>query len=182
MTRGFTLVETVIVLGITGFLVVALATTFGVFDRLFGYEDAYRGITYDASAIMRAAEDAIAPAARVVGSRAFASGTYSSGESALVVEMPAVDADGVAIADAYDYAAFYAADGTVYGTVETAAASARRAGTRTLGSAVSSLSFAYDTVDPADATSVTVRITASSTAHGTDAVGKLEETIRLRNS
>lgn len=181
MARGFTLVETIITVGIAVFLIGALATTFGAFDRLFGHQGAYRSMANDAGAVLRAVEEAAGPAHRILASRAFANGTWSSDASSLVLEMPSVDANGRVLENAYDYAAIYRSDAAVYRTIEADAASARQSATKKVGDSVVSLVFSYDNANVEAASRVTVSVSASSTVRSSEIASQLEETIRLRN-
>ena len=179
--RAFTLVETLVTVAVSLFLVVALATVFGSFQSLFGYERVFRTNTDAAGTVMRAAEEAILPAYRVVASRAFASGTYSSDASSLVLQVPSVDASGTVIASTYDYVALYRSGSTAYRLVEIGAGSARRPGSVRLGEDIASLAFSYNNADVAAATIVTVAVVASTTVRGEEVAVRLAERVRLRN-
>jgi prepilin-type N-terminal cleavage/methylation domain-containing protein len=179
--RGFTLIETIITVALTALLMGALAATLFAFNTLYAYQRAYQGATATARAVTSAFEAATMPATRVLASHTFASGTYSSGSTVLVLKLPSVDAGGTTLDGHYDYAAFWETGSSAYRLVEVDATSARRAGTTTLGTNLVSLSFSYNTVDPTLATTVTLDVVASSTVKGKSAASHAAESVRLRN-
>ena len=178
---GLTLIEVVITVGVTALLVMALASIFLWFNTLYSYQGAYRSATDTVGRVLHATEEVAIPAHRVVASHAFASETYSSTATTLVVEVPSIDTDGNVIVGQYDYAVIYATDGAAYRQVERGNGSVRQAGTKKLGSNVTVLSFTYDNVDVTSAATVTIDVTSSTTTHGTVVSGRGREALRLRN-
>lgn len=178
--KGFTLIETLVVLAATLLLGATLASVYNAVSTLYGYEKALRSATDAAGAIRQAVADAVVPARRVLASRTFAAGAFSSGTTTLVLEAPAIDAGGSVLTGRYDYTAFYVATATVYRLVEPDASSARRAGTTALGE-TAALAFTYDNASFSSVAAVTLDVSASSSVKGSTAASRLTEVMRLRN-
>lgn len=160
MKHGFTLVETVVVIALTTMMMLALSTLYINFNSLYAYQQTVVATTGAAGGAINAISSAVLPADQVLASHVFSSGTISSGVSALVLELPTVDASGNIVAGKHDYIAFYLTGTDLYRKIETDAGSARISGTKRVSVLVSSLAFTYDNVDFTKVTNVTTNITA----------------------
>lgn len=158
MTRGFTLVETVIVIAISVCMMLALGFLIYNLNETEAYQQTAAQSSGSASAIMREMESLALPADAVLQSYAFSSATYMSSSTALVLEIPSIDSSGNVTANTYDYAAFYVVGTNVYRLIETNALSARVSGTKQLSSAASALTFTYDNIDFTKVNVVTVDV------------------------
>lgn len=156
MKRGFSLLETVVIIGVTVMALLALVNLFLIFNTLYGYQQAFMATAGSSGVSMNALEAAILPANRVVASRDFSGTIYASATTTLVLELPAIDEGGDIIAGANDYVAFYTDSATLYRLIETDASSVRTPGLKQLSATLSSLSFSYDAADVTQATNITV--------------------------
>lgn len=180
-TRGFTLVETVVIVAMYIVILVALANLFATFSRLYRLQQSLIGTSQAAGASIAAIQAAVQPAGQVLASHAFSTGTRASGATTLVLELPAVDASGQVILGSSDYVAFFASSTSLYRLSEPAAGSARLPGTRLLTPFLGSISFSYDNADFTKVTRVTVDLVASTTVNGTPMSTHRDETFYLRN-
>lgn len=143
---GITMVETVMVIAIFAFIMIALAQLFLGFGNLFNMQESSIDSSVSLRRVAREMQWAVLQADRVVAARQFSGAPYASGSSTLIVELPAVSASGDIIAGSFDYMALAASGTQVYVLTEAAVGSARTSGTKTL-SAMQSLLFAYDNAD-----------------------------------
>ncbi len=181
MKRGFTLIEVLITMALTVVMLIAFTSLFRSFNATYWYQQAFTGATDSAGGTLHAIEAATFPADAVLASHVFPQGTYSSGASTLVLELPSTDASGNVLAGKHDYVAFYQSASTTYRLVEIDPSSARRSGRSTIGTTVTSLTFTYNDPSPSLVTEITVDILASTTFRGQPVTSHLTETMRLRN-
>ncbi len=182
MERAFTLIELLIVLGLMAVMFLVLNMFFVSTHSAIVYQDALMDVSGSSSAVVNAVGEAVRPATRIVGTHAFASGTHATDGGALVVEVPSIDEDGAAIADAYDYVAFYRDGSDVYAETAADSSSSRDDRTKLLARNASSLTFAYDTDEPSTATLVTLRIETEGSAVSRTASSSAQATFYLRNT
>lgn len=179
--RGFTLLESVVVVGVTALALGALANLFFIFNALYGYERVFLAVAGSSSEAMSAFEAAVLPAEEVLASHDFSGTVYESATTTLVLMLPAVDSSGDVIAGAKDYVAFHAEAGVLYRTVLADAGSVRTSGTKRLTSTLSSLSFTYDDSNLSQATSITVDIETQAAFKERVVQNRLHERLYLRN-
>ncbi len=178
---GFTMVETVFVVGLTVFLLFAMQSLYFSFIRLASEESAEYAARASAGGVLRTAENIVLPADRVLASHTFSTGTYTTGAETLVVRIPAIDAAGTIVPAVYDYAVIYQSGSSALLRIEASPRGFRQTRERTIGSSVTDLTFSYNNADVTQATSVTTDINvATSDGHGTSILS-LEETFRIRN-
>jgi prepilin-type N-terminal cleavage/methylation domain-containing protein len=178
---GFTLVETIIVIALSTILMLIVASLVYTFSTASSYEQAVVGSSGSTSAVMHELEALVPPASAVLASHTFASGTYTSSATALVLQIPAVDASGAVVAGAYDYAVFYTVGATAYRLLETSVSSARTPGLKTLGMNLGAVSFTYDTGDLTQARTVTTDARASGVVRQVTLSDERHESLTLRN-
>jgi len=159
MKRGFSLIETIAVIGVTVMALIALTNLFLIFNTTYGYQQAVVATAGSAGAAMNALGAAVLPADRVLASRDFSGTAYASATTTLVLELPAADSSGNMLPGAYDYIVFYLSDGTLYRLIEAAPGSVRVSNTKQLSSAIGSLAFTYDDSDFARITKVSADLT-----------------------
>jgi prepilin-type N-terminal cleavage/methylation domain-containing protein len=180
--RGFTLVETIVVTALFLIVMLALGDLYFNFNTLYGYQNAIVSTASGAGRVINETENIVLPADQVLSFHVFSTGTYSSGLSTLVVEMPSTDASGAAITGSYDYAVIYVSGANVYRLLEINAASHRTAGTVQLANSLSSLTFTYDHADFTQVTKVTADISTAASVKANTATDHEIEAVYLRNS
>ncbi len=161
--RGVTLVETLVVLAlfvlISGFLVSLTIQ----YNSLYNLGEAQFVTVDDTRTVLNSISVYTVQAYRVAGSHTISGTLYTSGTSTLVVQIPAVSANGDIVASTWDYVAFYKTGNNVYRRVDANANSSRASGLRQLGSAITSLTFTYNNASTTLATQVSVDVQSSST-------------------
>jgi len=180
-SRGFTLVETLVVAGLGAGMLVTIAFLVLQFNNSLAYEQTASQSSGSASGVMREVESLVVPASDVLQTHTFASATYTSTTTSLVLQIPSVDSSGAVIANTYDYAAFYATSTSVYRLLEVNAASKRTAGTKLLSSSMRTLTFSYDNTDFTKVTTITVDLQTQAQVKQAVLSDHRREKIRLRN-
>jgi prepilin-type N-terminal cleavage/methylation domain-containing protein len=179
--RGFTLIEMIITLGISVVALIALVNIFLTFNSVYGYQQAFMAAAGSAGSAMNALEAAVLPADQVLASHSFSGTAYSSGATALVLELPAVDSAGNIVAGVKDYIAFYTSGTTLYRLTLAGAGSARVSGTKKLSTTLNSISFTYDNADFTKVTNVTADVQTQAQYKQQTVQGHLSEQLYLRN-
>lgn len=182
MKNGFTLIETVIVIGISVVALIALANLFIVFNSLYGNQQAFMAASGSASSAMNALEAAVMPADAVLSSHTFSGTVYSSGAATLVLELPSVDSAGNIITSTNDYIVFYTSGTKLYRLTQPSGGSARTAGVTQLSTTLDTLSFTYDNADFTRVTSITADIRTQAQFKQQIIQAHLTEDIYLRNA
>jgi prepilin-type N-terminal cleavage/methylation domain-containing protein len=181
MKRAFTLIEIIFVVALSALLFLAVISLYQTFTQLYAGADAGYSARTSAGRVVRAVESIVLPADRILTSHAFSTGTYTTGQETLVVEMPSITSAGAIIAGTYDYAVIYQSGTSVLMRTEVGAGSARNARQITLGTEVTNLDFAYDNADVTNAHSVTPTISVLSKESHQQSAVTLTETVRARN-
>lgn len=181
MKRGFTLVETFIVIAISVIALAALVNLFLVFNTTYGNQQAFMAAAGSAGGAMNALEAAILPADHVLVSHNFSGTTYSSSATVLVLSLPAVDGSGNIIAGVEDYIAFYSSSAKFYRLTQAGVGSVRASGLKELSTTLNSISYTYDDVDFTKVTNVTADIVTQAQFKQQIVQGHLNEQMYLRN-
>lgn len=179
--KAFTAVETVIVIGLSLLILLALQNLFFNFNSVLGADGGLISAASGAGRIVREAEAVILPADRVLASHTFSGTVYASGPATLVLELPAVDNTGASVSGKYDYAAVYITGTTAYRLLEADPASARVSGTKQLSTAVQTLAFAYDNADYAQVKKVAIDARTQVVVKGQTFSGHVRQQVYLRN-
>jgi Tfp pilus assembly protein PilE len=179
--RGFTLIETVIVIAFSSIMMLTIAVLAYNFNKISVYETTSAKSSDSASALMREIESLTFPADAVLQTHTFSGSTRTSSSTALVLEIPSIDSSGNAISNTYDYAAFYSVGTNAYRLLEKNALSTRAPGTKLLSSTVNALTFSYDSADFTTTSVVTADIQTQASVKQMILSDHLHEQIRLRN-
>lgn len=181
MKSGFTLVETVIVIGISVMALVALTNLFLIFNSIYGYQQAFMASAGSAGGAMNAFEAAILPAGQVLSSHSFSGTPYSSEATTLVLSLPAMDSSGNIIAGTKDYIVFYSSGTNLYRLTEAGVGSVRISGLKQLSTTLQSISFTYDNEDFTKVTNVIAEIQTQAEFKQQAVQSHLREQLYLRN-
>lgn len=181
MIRAFTLVETLIVVGIAVIVTLGAAQLSLVFGRLVGSQESSLDATLDVSALIDAVRGAGAQASGVVASHAFSDVAYNSGTTTVIFELPAIDPSGVPIPSAFDYVGIHASGTDAYRFTDAAPGSARISGTRLLANTLDELRFTYDNGSFPLVTQVVADATTSAMSDGQETRRHLRGAVYLRN-
>ena len=179
--RGFTLIETIIVIALSLVMIGALTVLIRNFMIVSSYTQLSTMSATSIRTVMNEAELLIPTANRVLASYDFPDATHASSATVLVLEIPSVDSSGAIIPNAHDHAAFYT-DGTyAYRTLATDAASARIPGRKQLSDTISSLTFYYNNADLGLANVVTIDAQVLQQTKDQRSTDRRREQLILRN-
>jgi len=179
--KGFTLIETIIVIGLTVFIMVALGNFYVNFNTVLGSNGGRMSVASGAGKIINEAEAMILPASHVLSSHEFSGTTYETNGNTVVLELPSINNSGTSIEGKYDYAVFFVNDTTAYRLLQTDPESSRISGTKQLSTEVYALSFSYDNADVTQARKVAVDVQTRLVIKGEIITNQLHEQIYLRN-
>lgn len=181
MKRGFSLIETIITIGISVIALLALVNIFLTFNTIYGYQQISLATSGSAGAAMNALEVAVLPAEQVLSSHSFSGTMYTSGPATLVLQLPSVDSSGNIIAGAKDYVVFYSSSAMLYRLTEAASNSTRVPGLQTLSTTLDSISFTYNDGDFTKVTNVIADVQTQAQYKQEIVQGRLTEQLFLRN-
>jgi hypothetical protein len=179
--QAFTLIETVIVIAITTMMMLAIAVLYINFNLLYTYQQTFVATTRAAGSAVNAIGAVTLPADQVLASHAFASGTISSGATALVLELPTIDSSGNTVVGKYDYIALYLTGTDLYRKIEADATSSRTSSTKRVATLVNSLTFTYDNADFTKVTKVDTDVITQLNARQGPIQTHLHQQFYLRN-
>lgn len=180
--RGFTLIETVIVIALFVIMLLALFNFYISYTTTHAYQTAFVETASSAGTIVNEVTHAVLPASQVLSGHSFSGTPHFTSETSLVLEVPAIDSSGFAIPGTYDYIGFYV-DGTrVYRVIDADNASERLDGTKLLSDSLRSLSFSYSTTTLAAVESVEVDVETERSLKGSFIEHHLTQEIYLRNN
>jgi len=179
-TRGFTMLETLMVIAVFSLLSIILVNLFLNFGGFYTSQQANIDVVQSANRLMRDIEVATLVADSVEISHFFSSGTQSTDADSLVLRLPAINASGDPIAASYDYVAFYASGTAAYRVQEPSGSSARQSEASEYRD-VAALSFMYNASSTTDVSSVDVMIRTEATEDGRVLQTELVQLVHLRN-
>ncbi|MFZ2500829.1 MAG: hypothetical protein WAW90_02455 [Minisyncoccia bacterium] len=181
-SAGFTLVETVIVVGMSACMMIAISALVLNFNKTLLYGNTSNQSFGSASALMREIESLTLPANAILQTHTFGGATYISTSTSLVLEIPSIDSSGNVIANTYDYAAFYVVGTTsAYRLLQPNALSTRASSTKLLSSTLNSMTFSFSHTDFTQVSSTTVDIQTRAQVKQDIISDHQRELIRLRN-
>lgn len=154
-SKGFTLIELIIVLGIFSILVFFLAYISGYHFQTYDNENAELNITNDARTALDDVDNYVRQAHRILSTYT----TYTTGNTTLIVQIPSIDSSGQIIDSTYDIVVFYRSGSNFIRQVFPNTSSSRSSATRNLAAGVTSLTFSYNNTDYTQSTQVTTSIT-----------------------
>src|SRR5690349_4747585 len=126
---GFTLIELVIVLGISSIVLLGLLSLFEWHQKVFVYEQADVQVTSSARQVMNNMSEYIAQGYMILSSRTINGTAYTTDADTIVLQIPSRNSSGSAIAGTYDYVVFNLSNGSIYQSIETGNGSVRPSGT-----------------------------------------------------
>ncbi len=179
--KGFTLVEIVIVLGISCLLMIALFSLYDWHQKIYLQESNSIRITESVRRTLYNMSEIIAQATSIQSSHAFSGTTYSTGGSSVVLQVPSVSSSDAVIPATYDYIAFYLSNGSVYQVTEAGSGSVRVPGTRKLAENVQTFSLTYNNGDVTLASNVTIDMQTYLATRYSSVTVHVGDSIFLRN-
>ncbi len=180
-SKGFTLVELVVVVTLSSMILLAM---FGLFDwhgKIYSSQQSKVLVVSTARNSMNEIKNYIALASRVLASQVISGTTYTSGASTMVLQLPSINSSDTVIPNTYDYVVFYLSGTKLYEKISANASSARTSRTKVLSEVATVLTFTYDNADFPSVRSVTASLQTQSTYNKSTSVNNISENIFLRN-
>jgi Tfp pilus assembly protein PilW len=143
MMRGFTLMETVITIAFSVIIMLAIATLYLNFNKLYLYQQTYVATAVSARDVINAIDAAVLPADAVVSSHTFSGVAITTATSSLVLELPSINSSGDIIAGVHDYIGFATTSTDLFERVDPGTGSVRVTSSKRVGALVDSLFFGY---------------------------------------
>lgn len=179
--KGFTLAETLIVIGLGMVVLLVLVNFFVGYSKTFRYIEANFQVAGSASLVMENLGNATRQAKRVMTSRTFSGTSYTSNATTVILEIPTVNSSGNIVSGSYDYILFYKSGSDLFMVTDPNGSSDRPAGTKKLSETVQSFAVTYNDADVTEATKIDVDITTSKTVKGQAYTQRVRHQIYLRN-
>lgn len=181
LQSGFTIIEIVIVIGISIILLVGLLNLFYWHQRIYSQEEASVRTTASVRSALVNISEAAAQAVTIEASHNFSGTDYTTSGSTLVLKLPAINSSDSVIANTYDYFVFYLNGSSVYLIIEPGAGSIRGAVSKKLADNVQSFALTYNNGTPSAASTVTIDMQAVITTRNNNVTTQVSDTIFLRN-
>lgn len=178
---GFSLIEAIFALAIFIFVLVTFVVLYINFSKFYDRQQTEIKIGDSAREAVKELQNAALQADQIVASHTFSGTAYSTGQHAVVLEMPSVDGSGNIISGKHDYVVFYVTGGNLFRIVQADAASNRTSGQNQLSDAVSALTFTYNSPNLAEASKIDSDIQMQTTSGGQTVLYHLHQEIYLRN-
>ncbi len=179
--NGFTLTEVIIVVAISSIIILVLLGLFDRHDDLYQYEQAQLRTTQGSRLAMTEINTFVSQGYRFVSSRTINGNTYTTGTTALVVQIPAISSSGTVLANTWDYAIFTLSNQKMTEIIDADALSYRTDITRQVADTVSNLTFTYDNNDLNLARKVNIDMTTSEQAGQQTVSNSVDQDIYLLN-
>lgn len=181
--RGFTLIEMLLVIFLSSMLLLGLFSLYEWHGKMYSYQQAMVRVTESGRQSMQALQLYVTQAYRVVNNYTSpVDGTvHSSGPTTLVLQVPAINSGGIALAGKWDYVVFYLSGTDLNMQVFADPASSRPGGTRLLTERAASLTFTYDNANFSQVHAVTAELTTAQQVRSQQVTQQLEQNFILRN-
>jgi len=182
--KGFTLYETVIVLGILVLLIVIIPPLFINFNRLFATQNNLADVQIQNSFAIDAIAAETRRAKGVISSRTIKGTLFTTGTSTLIFEYPVFDSNDDLVSGETSYGVFHMNETDpekLDFIFDAAVSSARSDIDRTIGNYINTLIFRYNKSNVASTTVVTAFIKTSKTLGGVFSSVSQTSAFTLRN-
>jgi prepilin-type N-terminal cleavage/methylation domain-containing protein len=177
LSRGFTLIEVVIVVALTGIIMVVLTEFFFTTNQIYKSQNAELGVNMSARASLDDIDAYVKQATQVVDTYS----TYSTGPTALILEIQSIDGSGQLIPGVYDKVVYYMTGNSLFREIFPDPASSRLPGGKLLGRYISTLEFTYDNASMPQVSVVTINMTIAESAGRETRDITISSKSRLRN-
>ena len=180
-SRGFTMIETLVVIFIVSIVMLGITSLFINFHNTYAIQNGIINSAYSASQFLNETGKLALQARSIVGTRIFGGISYTTGTSTLILEIPSVDSSGDIVTNTYDYALIKLSGSTIQRTLEANGTSARVSGTKQLSEVVTELTFTYNNATPSQASRISIDVTTQTTVKQQIMQTHLTQQVYLRN-
>ena len=180
---GFTLLEIIIGVAIFSVIAVVVGSVLVGHYKIYDFASTDGDLKAASLTILERMAKVAAESKEIALSHNFGGADFTAGSSTAIFALPAEDASGNIIADAFDYIAFYKSPTStkVIEYAEAAAGSVRKSGTKILSAFVKNLIFSYNNNVPSASTDIKIFLEIEKTVRGTIKNFRNSATVYLRN-
>lgn len=178
---GFTLIEMIIVVVLTAALFLGFLLIYDWYGKNYQFQQAQIMVTGQARASLDEIQEYTLQASEVVASHVIGGNTYTSGNSVMVLKIPAINSDGIPITNTWDYVAFSASGGSLAFLISPDPASSRNALAKQLSNSIYSLSFTYNSANFPSVSQVTVNLETRQQIRTGPVRAQVNQVLQLRN-
>lgn len=179
---GFTLIEVTLTLGLLIIILVGFLSLYEGYDRVYASEQALVAIAGSARSAVGEFQTLAMQAVRVVPTIEINGTTYTTDQSTLILELPAINSSGDVIAGTFDYAVIYSSGTKAYRLMSANANSARNSGLKQLSDTVLSLTFTTTAATASEKPKAEIHIHTQTKAGRSTHTYQLRQQAYLRNS
>jgi competence protein ComGC len=182
--QGVSLLETIVVIGISVVLFFIITNIFINFNRLFQIQSATTDVEMNNYLALNRLQKIIKESDQILASKIINSTTYSTSNNTLVLEAPSIDSGGNIIPGSYDFFSIHRDSLDQSKLILSAAVSAgssRRASDTIISAFVDKLIFSYNDIDLNKANLITIYLANSRSANGAKQTTASSTAIGLRN-
>ena len=180
--RGFTLLETIVVIFIFSTIMFAINQLFISIYNSYHVQNAIINNSYTAASFLNETEELSLQADAIVASKVVSGTTYTTSSSTLILELPSINSSGDIISSTYDYAVITLSPSTTVSRILSAnASSARISGTKKLSDLVNSITFSYDSATPSLSKKISIDIVTQTQVKQEIVQAHLTQQVYLRN-
>lgn len=182
--RGASLLEIIVVIGISVVLFFVIADVFISFSRLFQIQSAITDVEMNNYLALNRLQKIIKESDQVLASKIINSAIYSTSNSTLVLEAPSIDGDGNIISGSYDFFSIHRDSldqSKLILSIATNGQSSRRAGDTIISAFVDKMIFSYNDIEPNKTNLITIYLSNSRPANGSKQQIAAGTAIGLRN-
>ncbi len=180
-SAGFTLMESVVMIFILAFLLIALFSMYEWHGKVYQFQRAVVAVTEQARFSTQAMQDFVSQGNRVLASANINSQVYTSSTTTLVVKLPSADKSGNIIPSTWDLGVFYLNGNKLFYLMSPGAGSGRAGGLKLLSDRVTKLEFIYDYSDWNLVKKVEIDFTLTDYAREQAVVKRIKENFYLKN-
>ena len=177
-SRGFTLIELVVVIALVVGVSLVLVNLFIGQNRIYKTQTSELNVTNGARAALDEIDAQVRAANQVVASYS----TYNSGPQTLILQTPSVDAQNKIISATFDNVVFYLSNGDLMRLIAAHPSSSRAGGTKKMAGSVTSLNFTYDNGNFALVKQVSTDLTVAESAGSQTRSVSASSKAKLRNN
>lgn len=179
--RGFTIIETIVSVGIFALLIVVLFDLYREYGTLFSLGDTEYSTANAARVAIADWSTYTRQAHRVLASQTINGALYSSATGAVVLQLPAINVSGDVVPNRWDYLAYFTTGTFFERALQADPSSARVSTTTVVATSVVSSTFAYDNSDLTKVKTVTLDVSSTLQENHLSATNHLKHQAVLRN-
>ena len=183
MKKGFTILEIVVTIALTALIMIVIGNIFVSHNRVYRISQSQSDVQRDDSLALSRIKQLISETDKILANRTINGTAYTTGTTAIVLELPSFNASGSPIVG-FDYAAIYvdmANPKKIYTDTQVTAGSKRPPGKKLLTDLNKTTIFRYNHTDPAQASAVTIYLKTSKIADVVNAESVASTTVYLQN-